>query len=131
MTNHPETQGITAAEWRIMRLLWERSPLGSQEIIRHLASSESWAPTTVKTLLSRLTKKGIVGYQEKNRQYEYVPLVDEASCTRKETRSLIDRVFAGVEGQMITRFVEEADLSTNELEALRELLDRKIQQSKG
>lgn len=131
MAKNPEPQGISSAEWRIMKLLWERSPQGSQEIIRSLATSETWAPTTVKTLLSRLIKKGILGYEEKNRQYEYVPLVDEASCTRKETRSLIDRVFAGAAGPMITSFVEEADLSTAELEALRELLDRKLQQTKG
>jgi BlaI family penicillinase repressor len=129
MEEKEDIQPISAAEWRIMARLWERSPQSAQEIIAGLSPDTGWKPTTVKTLLGRLVKKGVLGFSEHNRQYEYAPLVDEATCRRRETRSFVDKVFAGGMDRMLVGFVQDANLSPAQLADLRDLLDRKIRES--
>ena len=51
---------ITPAEVEIMRFLWKKSPARSAELVAELEDSCDWRPTTIKTLLARLTQKGAV-----------------------------------------------------------------------
>ena len=48
---------ITPAEVEIMRFLWKKSPARSAELVAELEDSCDWRPTTIKTLLARLTQK--------------------------------------------------------------------------
>src|SRR3981081_3197798 len=49
---------ISESEWKVMKVLWAKSPQPAFDIINALAQTEDWHPSTIKTLLSRLHKKG-------------------------------------------------------------------------
>ena len=119
--NEPIT--ISTAEWDVMRVLWDESPLSAAAVIERL-DHRDWHPRTVKTLLARLVKKGALGYREEGRQYLYHPLVDRASCVRAESRSLVDRL-ADAAPALLVNLVDEVELSDDEIAELRALLDRK------
>lgn len=86
---------ITDSEWDIMRILWEESPFSSGEITFKLKELKEWSPTTVKTFLSRLVGKKILGFKTIGRRHMYFPLVTEKDCVEYEMSLIIKRVYGG------------------------------------
>lgn len=124
----PETPKISAAEWELMRILWARAPRAASEVIEEVRGHQSWSPKTVRTLLARLVAKGALGYTKEGRVHLYRPLVSEAQCVREESRSFLERVFGGTLQPMLAHFVESHDLTPQQIEELREILDRAVEQ---
>ena len=113
-----------------MDLLWESSPLTASQIVGRIAPTRGWNPKTVKTLLSRLVKKGALGFKTEGKRYWYSPLVSRDACVRTKSRSFVSQVFGGAVGPMLVHFVSESTLSADDIRKLRELLDRKEQKGK-
>lgn len=116
---------ISQAEWEVMRVLWERSPLNANEVIGALATRSDWHPKTVRTLLARLVAKGALEKVKRHGVYWFTPLVDEASCLAEESRHFLSRFFAGGMKPMLAHFIEHEDLSAEDLQELQRLLDGK------
>jgi BlaI family penicillinase repressor len=116
---------ISESEWKVMKVLWARSPLPAFQIIAELAGTEDWHPNTVKTLLSRLHKKKALGVEQQKNLYLYRPLVSEADCVRTESESFLRRIFGGSVKPLLAHFVREQPLSSGDLEELRKLLREK------
>ncbi len=119
------TARISESEWRVMKVLWERSPLAANEVVDALAAQTDWKPKTVKTLLNRLVRKKAVGFEQDGRAYRYFPLVPERDCVREESRSFLERVYGGALMPMLTAFLEDEKLSPEEIEDLKKILARK------
>lgn len=113
---------IADAEWRVMEVLWQSSPLTAAEIIAALADV-GWTAATVKTLLHRLTKKGAIGFEAEGKRYSYRPIVPRKACVREVTRSLVDRVFGGEPLSLLEYFVKSTKLSPEELQQLKRLVE--------
>ncbi len=116
---------ISQAEWEVMRVLWERSPLSANDVIAALAPRSDWHPKTVRTLLARLAAKGALTKVKRHGAYRFTPLVDEASCLGEESRHFLGRFFAGGMKPMLAHFIENEDLSEEDLQELQRLLDGK------
>jgi len=120
-----KTPRISEAEWLVMKVCWNRSPISAQEIIDSLASPASRHPKTVKTLLNRLVKKGALGFTKERRAYLYEPLVAERDCVTAESTSFLERVFGGSLQPMLAHFVESRNLSPAEITELKRLIKQK------
>lgn len=120
-----EMPQISDSEWKVMKILWENSPYTAGEIIENLAENTDWKPTTVKTLLSRLVKKNAIGFQNRNRTYYYYPLVTEDECAKAESKSFLKKVYGGALKPMIASFLEIQNLSEEDIEDLKRILDDK------
>ena len=116
---------IAESEWRVMKVLWERSPRTANEVVDRLDGQVAWSPRTIKTLLNRLVKKNALGFTKSGRSYRYFPLVEEVDCVRAERSSFLRRVYGGALTPMLAQFIEEEDLSQSDIEELRSILDRK------
>jgi BlaI family penicillinase repressor len=114
---------ISEAEWDVMRVVWERHPVTAATVAREVRSRRDWSVRTVKTLLSRLVRKGALDYEVDGKRYLYRPLVEREDCARAESRSFLDRVFGGAVRPALVHLVREADLSTEESTELLRLLD--------
>jgi BlaI family penicillinase repressor len=113
---------ISEAEWEVMQVLWEhRQPMAAQEIIRQLPENK-WHPKTVKTLIARLVKKGAISVKDKDRVYQYHPLLKESDCIIEESQSLLDRLFGGSLAPMVAHFIENKKLSKKEIRELTRIL---------
>lgn len=62
---------ITAAEWEIMRVVWAQNEVVASEIFNDLYENLNWSESTVKTLLSRLVKKGFLKTRKEGRKFYY------------------------------------------------------------
>jgi BlaI family transcriptional regulator, penicillinase repressor len=116
---------ISAAEWEVMIVLWNQSPLTAAEVVGRLADRRDWSPRTIKTLLNRLTKKRAVGFSAQGKSYLYRPLVARDACVRRESRSFASRVFGGAVGPMLVHFVQQADLTPAEIAEIKQALMEK------
>ncbi len=116
---------IADSEWRVMQVLWEHGSQTANEVVKALSSEVNWKPRTIKTLISRLVKKGAVKVIEEGYRYQYSAAVDESDCIRSETKSFVRRVYQGTRTPALAAFLEDADLSTQEIDELQEILDKK------
>jgi len=120
----PVIPRISESEWRVMKVLWERSPLTAGEIVEVLLAQTRWKAKTVKTLLNRLVSKGALGFDRAGRAYRYYPLVSERECVLEESRSFLQRVYGGTLLPMVAALIEEQELSAGEIQDLKRILDR-------
>jgi BlaI family penicillinase repressor len=114
---------ISETEWKVMKAAWSLAPCTAGEIIETLASHDrSWHPKTVKAFLSRLVRKGALGFKKEGRAYLYRPLVREQDCVDAASESFLERVFGGSLKPMLAHFVEHKKLSEEEIRELRRIL---------
>jgi BlaI family penicillinase repressor len=108
-----------------MEVLWDRSPQSAAEVIEALTAETGWNHRTIRTLLRRLVDKGAVSYSEDGRAYLYAAVLTREQYVRSESRSFLSRVFGGNPLSALTHFVEDEDLSPEELERLKNLVEEK------
>ncbi len=116
---------ISEAEWRVIKLLWDKSPRTANEIVETLEGTVQWNAQTIRTLINRLVQKGAINFDKDGRSYLYYPQVQEKDVQRAETKSFVSRVFSGAMQPMIASFLEETDLSDDEIDQLEALLKKK------
>ena len=116
---------ISESEWLVMKEIWGEHPITANDIVGGLSDTTTWSPKTIKTLLTRLVKKGAVGYEAQGREYHYYPLIEEDVLVKEESRSFLKRVFGGTIKPMLATLVESEDLSAEDVEELKRILEKK------
>lgn len=119
------SRDLTPAEWEIMKVFWERGDLAARDVFASLPNSNEWAYKTVKTLLSRLVAKGALEYQAVGNSYLYRAVVQRDDMTRREARSIFQRLASETIKPVLAHFIEEAELSDDEIKDLKRQLDAK------
>jgi BlaI family penicillinase repressor len=120
-----EPPTITESEWKIMKLLWAKSPQPAYDIAEACSTTEHWHPNTVRTLLSRLHRKKALGVKRYKNLYLYYPLVSEEECVQAESDSFLQRVFGGSIKPLLVHFARKQRLSPADLEELKHILKAK------
>ena len=122
---------ISEAEWEVMEALWSKSPLTAGEVIDTLAEKTSWAPNTVRTLLTRLVRKKILEADKRNGPITFrpSPKLSREECVGQESASFLDRVFGGSAQPLLLHFAAKAKLSPEEVRELQRILKEKGKQS--
>lgn len=115
---------VTEAESRVMELLWQRAPQGSEELAAQLHDATGWHENTVRTLLQRLVRKGAVTAERVGRRYLYSPLLTREAWQTTESRSLLDRVFGGKVAPLLVHFSRSEKLGAKDVAELRRLVDQ-------
>lgn len=116
---------ISDAEWKVMKLLWTRSPQGAYDIVAALGETEDWHPNTIKTILSRLHKKRALGIRKYKNLYLYFPLVSRDDCVQAESESFLRRFFGGSVKPLLVHFARKQQLTAADLDELRRILEGK------
>lgn len=117
-----EPPKLSEMEWEVMKPLWERGAMAARDIYEAIPKEFGWAYETVKTMLSRLVKKGALSYDQIGNSYLYRPVYTRGEITREATGSFVRRVFDGALSLFVAQFVEQA--SDAELAALKEEVAR-------
>lgn len=128
--NDPGTlPSISNAEWEIMKTFWDNGPMAARDVFAAIPDHHGWAYKTVKTLLSRLVAKGALDYQQIGNSYLYRSVVSRNQLTQKEVKGFIDRVLDGSLSPVLAHFIQETDLTEEEITRLRALLEQKEKNS--
>jgi predicted transcriptional regulator len=114
---------ISAAESQVMEALWRKAPLTPEEIIAATAKANDWGPGTVRTLITRLLRKGALAGGRQEGGYFYKPLISRADYLETESQMLLDRLFGGQMAPLVAHFVTQQKLTAPDIKKLKKLIE--------
>ena len=114
---------LSDGEWKIMKLLWRKSPCSLREITVALETETGWTRQTIHVMLKRLIANGAVRVDETVRVHGYYPLITRKDVAPEETESFLNRVYDGSIGLLFTALTENKALSDKDIADLRQILD--------
>lgn len=117
---------LTNAEEQVMKYLWKLEKAYMKNILDEYSEPKP-ATTTIATLLKRMIDKGFVGYNQHGSNREYFPLVKKTDYFSKNFNLLIKDFFNNSASQFASFFTNETNLSLSELEELKRLIEKKIE----
>jgi predicted transcriptional regulator len=112
---------FTDRETDVMQVLWGRGPSLVAEVRDSL--TDSLAYTTVLTILRTLEAKGFVGHEEEGRGHRYFATVEQHTAQKSALRRITSKLFGGSAELLMMRLVSDRNLSQEQLQRLRKLLD--------
>jgi predicted transcriptional regulator len=113
---------ISGAESQIMDALWRMGPLTADGVVAEVGEAHGWAPGTVKTLITRLLKKGAIAGRREAAGYLYTPLISRTDYVQSESQGLVDRLFGGEVAPLVAHFAEHRALTPKDIELLKKLI---------
>ena len=121
---------ISDAELDVMKIIWTYAPINTNEVIEKLAPTHSWSPKTVQTMLLRLVKKGALTYTKQSRVFVYTPTIGEGEYRASQSLSFLNRFYDGALNAMVMNFIDSNQLSREEIQDLKRILDEKAAKQK-
>ena len=85
------------------------------------------AVTTIATLLKRMAGKGFISYTLYGKSREYFPLIKKEDYFSKHVNGLIKNFFNDSASQFASFFTTETNLTKEELENLKALINKEIE----
>lgn len=113
---------LQPSEWVIMERLWEQNPKTIMQLYHELKEEPGWSKSTVNTMLGRMVQKGIIYFEEGIKAKQYYPAVNRDEAAINETESLLDRVYKGSVGMMLSTLIRNNNLTDEDIEELYRIL---------
>ena len=99
-------------------------------IKEELQGEKGWAYTTVKTMMDRMVKKGLLKTQRIRNLYLYSSAITQSQARRGEIMRTVTRAFDGTLTPMMQFLIENDELSEQEYSQLEDLIkNRKCRKS--
>jgi len=117
---------LSQSEEELMQFIWEQEKAFMKDLLEMYPDPKP-AATTVATLLKRMTEKGFIGYDQMGRSRQYYPLVAKSDYFSKRVNGLIKKFFDNSASQFASFFTSETNLSKQELEELKAIIEQEIQ----
>ena len=117
------------SELRLMEVIWENGDIQATELVRIMADRIGWNKNTTYTVIKKLIAKGAVERIEP--KFVCKALVSRDGVQRAETRSLIDKLFAGSSKLFFASFLESESLTKEELQELKAMVENLSDETEG
>jgi len=116
---------LSKSEEQLMQHLWDLEKAFMKDLLEAYPEPKP-ATTTLLTLLKRMMDKGFVAYTLFGNSREYRPLVSKEDYFSKHINGLIKNFFDDSSAQFASFFTQKADLSKEELEVLKGIIDEEL-----
>ena len=113
---------FSPAEWEVLQYIAAHHPITAREVADHFAATHDWARTTVITMLDRLRDKGYLVRDESGAVHRYAPREPKNDMMQSMVRDFVQKALGGSVSPFVAYLGKEADLSPQEVEALREIV---------
>jgi len=121
---------LPKAEEQIMKYLWKLEKAFMKDLLNEFPNPKP-ATTTVATLLRRLIDKSVVGYTQYGKIRQDYPIIKKSEYFATHINGLIKNFFNGSASQFASFITSETSPSEKELEGLREIVNRQIEEKKN
>ena len=120
------TESLTDLQLSVMKALWQVGEGGVGDIVALLAANgKELAPTTVATLLQRLSKQGWVKHRKSGRQFLYRAKVNQQDAAKGVLQRVLSSFFGGRVSALTAQLLESEELSAEDLKEMRKLIKGK------
>ena len=120
---------LTKAEEQVMQVLW-KIERGFVKDVVDLLDNPKPAYNTVSTIIRILEKKGFIDHKAYGKTYEYFPIVSKKDYTKTFFGNFLKKYFSNSFQQLVSFFSDENDLSIEEMEKIRVLMEQEIKNKK-
>lgn len=112
-----KTPHITAAELRIMKVIWKHGAATVRQCLDALPPGGGDPPayTTVMTLMKQLAEKGALNVDRERQPFIYTPAIRREQVLGQRVTQFLQTVFDGQAEDLVLHLAEEADLSAEDL----------------
>ena len=124
------SQHPTEAELEILNVLWLRGPSTVNEVHEALQADRSTSLTTTLKLMQIMLQKGLVRRDDRGHAHVYKAAVTRKRTQQKMVGQLVDQVFEGSAQQLVMQALSVRKSSPEELDEIRQLLDKLERESK-
>lgn len=121
---------LSKTEEQLMHYIWKLKKAFMKDLIDSFPDPKP-AGTTVATLLKRMQDKGFVGYTLYGNSREYYALVTKTDYFSKHVNGMIKNFFNDSVSQFGSFFAKDTNMSMQELEDLRKVIDEEIKRKKN
>ncbi|HPE87153.1 MAG: BlaI/MecI/CopY family transcriptional regulator [Bacteroidales bacterium] len=116
---------LTKAEEQVMQILWEINEGVIHDIIARIEDPKP-AYNTISTIVRILESKGFIDHTAVGRTHFYYPLIEKEEYSRRYFKSFLSRYFKGSFAKLTSAFTESENLSIQEMEEIRKLIDKTL-----
>ncbi len=125
---HPD---LSRVEMSVMGIVWELGDCTSAAVIAEFAKIRPLAPTTIRTVLTKLREKGYVELVPTvERGYKFHACVSRETVARRSFRELLPSLFQGSPRQAIAHLLADTDISDSDLDEIRRMIDSRKQSTR-
>ena len=110
-----------------MHYLWDLKKAYLKNIVEQYPEPAP-AYTTISTVVNVLVKKGFIGFETHGKSREYYPMISKEKYTRQSMNGLMTSFFDNSAKKFASFFASQNDLSVEELQEIRKMIDDQIQQ---
>ena len=115
---------LSRLELEVMNVVWELGDCTSAQVIAAFAEQRPLAPTTIRTVLTKLREKGYVKpIPSIERGFTFRPTVRRETVARRSLNDLVVALFQDSPRQAIAHLLDDADITDADLDELRRLID--------
>ena len=113
---------LTEAEWTVIKAVWDTEPCTAPAIQEKLFKQTEWTYSTVRTLMDRMTVKGLLSAAKERNVTQYRSAVTRAQAQRGELLYALKHAFNGALTPMVQCLLETNEVSRDELDELKQLI---------
>jgi BlaI family transcriptional regulator, penicillinase repressor len=121
---------LTAAEWSVIKAVWETEPCTAPAIQEKLLRPTGWAYSTVRTLMDRMVAKGVLTARKAGKLTIYHSAVTREQAQRGELFYTLKHAFNGALTPMVQCLLESRDLNADELAEMEAIIKARKKSAK-
>lgn len=116
---------LTSREEEIMEIFWKKGSMFVKEAIKLLADPNLHY-NTISTIVRGLEEKGFLDHEQFGNTYRYFPIISREAFSKNSIKKLVSKYFNTSYASVVSMFVEEKEISTEEIqELIRQVESRK------
>jgi BlaI family penicillinase repressor len=113
---------LTKAEFDILRIIWKSGKLSVREVHDQITNTYSWAYSTTKTMMDRMTRKQLLAREKFHGVFLYCSLISRSKGFARFIQFFADRVLELDYGEVVALFSRSKALDPEEILELERLL---------
>jgi len=117
-------KGLTKREEEVMSVIWESGKVLVNDIIPRLPVPDL-PYTTVSSIVRILEKKGFVDHKSYGKTHEYFAIITKEDYRNAQMKNIVKRYFDSSYRNVVSYFVNDRKLSTEDLKSLIEIIEKK------
>lgn len=112
-----------------MQYLWKLGNAYLKDIVEEYPEPRP-AYTTISTVVNVLVKKGFIDFELHGKSREYRPAVTKEKYTKQTFTGMLNGYFDNSVSQFASFFTQKGELTVEELQEIRALIDEQIEKQK-
>jgi len=116
---------LTEAEWTIIKAVWDAEPTTAPAIQERLKKRMKWTYSTVRTIMDRMTAKGLLRAVKEGKTTTFTSAVTKNEAQRGELLYALKHAFNGALTPMVQCLLESQKISDSEIAELESLIKKR------